>query len=126
MKLDNQTLHKEPSGKRSLVTLIGLDNFEEEVIKTREPVLLLCMPQNHETQSQIDVIKRIAKVYAEELKVCLLEEVFIRTFSQKFSVRGTPTFFIFNEGIEKNRLLGQAEYETLIDFINGSLMAFPR
>lgn len=36
-----------------------------------------------------------------------------------FKVQSVPTFILFDEGMEKNRIVGGQTRESLIDFING-------
>lgn len=36
-----------------------------------------------------------------------------------FKIQSVPTFILFEEGIEKNRIIGGQTREQLVDFING-------
>ena len=36
-----------------------------------------------------------------------------------FSVQAVPTFILFSDGIEKNRIIGGQTREQLVEFING-------
>lgn len=36
-----------------------------------------------------------------------------------FKVQSVPTFILFDDGMEKNRIIGGQTRESLIDFING-------
>jgi thioredoxin 1 len=38
---------------------------------------------------------------------------------KNFDIKSIPTFILFDEGIEKNRIIGGQTRESLIDFING-------
>ena len=38
---------------------------------------------------------------------------------KNFEIKSVPTFILFDEGIEKNRITGRQTKESLIDFING-------
>ncbi len=110
--------HKE-SGRKTSVRLIGLEDFEKEVIKERMPVLVLCMHRDPDFLGQIKVIERItAKMYGKDLKVCLLEEESVAVFREKYRVGGTPTFLLFRGGKEMSRLLGQAEPGIFEDFLS--------
>ncbi|MBM4330846.1 MAG: hypothetical protein FJ117_06400 [Deltaproteobacteria bacterium] len=101
----------------TLVSLIRPENFAQEVIAERKPVLLLCMPRDDEFPQQVKVIEDIARKYSQELKVGLLEEEFIEAFKKNYSIIGTPTFLILVEGKERSRMLGLADQETLTDLI---------
>jgi thioredoxin-like negative regulator of GroEL len=105
---------------KTLVSLIRSENFEQEVIAEKRPVLVLCMPRDEEFPKQVEVIEDIATRYSKELKVGLLEEEFIEPFKKKYSIGGTPTFLILVEGRERSRMLGLADQETLTDLISHS------
>lgn len=121
MKWKGNSLKKASLNKNFPIKLIGLNNFEKEVVQERQPVLLLCMFWNSGFHKQMGIIERISNIYEEELKVCLLEEEFIGAFRQRFGVIGTPTFLIFVAGSEKERLLGHADQESLANFLSRTL-----
>ena len=103
---------------KTLVSLIRSENFEQEVITEKRPVLVLCMPRDEEFPKQVEVIEVIARKYSTELKVGLLQEDFIEAFKKNYSVVGTPTFLILVEGKERGRMLGLADQEMLTDLIS--------
>ena len=107
--------------KAPRVKSVGVYNFEAEVIRERRPVFLACFDLNTKFEKRKEVINSISKIYGEALKICLLEEEFIGAFKERFNIHGTPTFLIFLEGKEKDRMLGQADQETLKSFIAQSL-----
>ena len=108
------------------VHLIRSENFVQEVIAEKKPVLILCMPRNEEFPNQLKLMEEIARRYSQELKVSLLQEEFIEAFKKYFSFVGTPTFLILVEGKERDRMLGLADQETLTDFVSHFREAFPR
>ena len=38
---------------------------------------------------------------------------------KNFGIQSIPTFILFDEGVEKNRIIGGQTREQLVDFING-------
>ena len=107
----------------SLVCLIQSDNFEQEVIAEKKPVLLLCMrrlymSRDEEFPRQLKVMEDIATKYSPELKVGVLEERFIEAFKKNYVVIGTPTFLLLVEGKERGRILGLADHEMLTNLIS--------
>lgn len=123
MKSDRRCFGHESSGRKVSVRLIGLEDFEEEVIKERMAVLVLCMHRDIDFDGQIEVIERItAKTCGRSLKVCLLEEESMGVFRESYGVGGTPTFLLFRGGREMGRLLGQAEAGTLEEFLSRTLV----
>jgi thioredoxin-like negative regulator of GroEL len=104
----------------TLVCLIRSENFEQEVIAEKRPVLLLCMPRDDEFPQQLKVMEDIATKYNKELKVVVLEDGFIEAFKRNYGVVGTPTFLMMVEGKERGRVLGLADQEMLTDLISHS------
>ena len=104
----------------TLVCLIRSENFEQEVIAEKRPVLILCMPRDEEFPKQFKVLEDIATKYSQELKVGVLEEGLIEAFKKNYSVIGTPTFLLLVEGKERDRMLGIADREMLTNLISHS------
>ena len=46
---------------------------------------------------------------------------YILAFKDKLGIEGAPTFLIFYEGREKDRMLGYADMETLMAFVSKKL-----
>jgi hypothetical protein len=101
----------------NLIHLITRDNFTEEVISEKRPILFLCMPQDDDFPSQLKSMEIIANRHGSWLKVALLGDAFIENFKKELDVAGTPTFLIFHEGEEKNRMLGLADHNGLEQFV---------
>ena len=101
----------------TLVCLIRSDNFEQEVIAEKRPVLILCMPRDEEFPNQLKVMEDIATKHSQELKVAVLEEGLIEAFKKNYRVIGTPTFLLLVEGKERGRMLGLADQEMLTDLV---------
>ena len=106
---------------RGLIPWVRPDNFADEVLSLTKPVLLLCMPRGDDFPSQMSLLEDIAARHGLGLKVGLLAEEFIETFKKKLDISGTPTFLIFSEGKEKNRMLGLADAQTLESFVLGTI-----
>ena len=104
----------------TLVRFIRPENFGQEVISEKRPVLVLCMPRDDEFPKQLKVIQNIAAEYRQELKVGILAEEFIEAFKKSYSVVGTPTFLLMVEGKERARMLGLADREMLMNLISQS------
>ena len=102
---------------KTLVNLIRPENFEQEVIAEKRPVLILCMPRDEEFPKQFKLMEDIAGRYINALKVCVLQEETIEAFKKSYSILGTPTFLILVEGQERSRMLGLADQETLMNLL---------
>jgi len=103
---------------KTFVRVIHPQNFEQEVVLEKRPVLLLCMPRDEEFFKQMKVLEAVAETHDHELKVGLLEDEFIERFREDLGIRGTPTFLILVQGKEKARMLGLADQASLTDFIS--------
>lgn len=101
--------------------MIGPDNFADEVLSADQPVLLLYMPCDDDFPSQSRLIEDITQRHKSWLKTGLLAEAFNEYFKNKLDVHGTPTFLIFLDGKEKNRMFGLADPESLDLFIRETL-----
>ncbi|MHB8089992.1 MAG: thioredoxin family protein [Syntrophales bacterium] len=121
MILVEKTNENEFSDSEKTIASLGLDEFEEKVLKDSNPVLVLCMRHDPEFKEQISSIKDICTNYVGRLKVYLLGDEALRTFRESFAVKGTPTFLLFMNGIEKGRLLGQVDSTDLNDFLSRML-----
>ena len=122
VKFDKHRHGNESSRRRASIRLVGLENFEREVLKEKMPVLVLCMHQDSDFYGQIEIIERItSESYCHRLKVCLLKEESVGVFREKYGVGGTPTFIVFRGGREISRLLGQAESAILQEFLSQTL-----
>lgn len=109
-------------GRKGSMRIVGLEDFDREIVKAGMPVLVLCMHQDSEIDSQIEVVETVtSETYANRLKVCLLQEECVEVFREEYGVGGTPTFLIFSGGRERNRLLGEVDTGTLKEFLSRSL-----
>ncbi len=124
MKSKKYSFKKESWNKHDPIRIIRSDNFRKEVLEEGKPTLLMCMGRVYGFYEQIEVVKSISRINNRILKVCILEEEFIKAFMKKFKVSGTPTFFIFNKGKENGRMLGCRDKESLTAFLSQTLNSF--
>ncbi len=112
-------------GPKRSIRLVGVQDFDKEVLDARVPVLVLCMHPDSEIDRQIEVVKTVtAEAYTDRLNVCLLQEECVGVFREKYGVGGTPTFLLFSGGRERNRLLGQVDPEILREFLSRTLACY--
>ena len=84
-------------------------NFEAHVLRSPQPVLLLCMNNQEMLPEQIDILQQhIENNCNSDIRVCVLEEDFIYAFTQMYSIAGLPIFLLFDKGKEIGRMLGIA------------------
>ena len=93
-------------------------NFEAQVLRSPQPVLLLCMNNQEMLPDQIKVLRQtIESNYNSDIRVCLLEEDFIYAFKQMYHIAGLPIFLLFDKGKETGRMLGLADLGHLRAFL---------
>ena len=123
MKFGKSHNNKDSLSRKEYIYLIGLEDFENEVLKEKIPVLVLCMHQDPEFHTQVEIVERIKdEIYGDGLKICLLEEESVGVFKAKYNVGGTPTFLVFSNGKEIARILGQTEPAILKEFLFQTLI----
>lgn len=103
--------------------LISADNFEAKVLEEKRPVLLAYIRRDYEFKKQAEVLRNVSKMYDNELKVYQLDENSIGLI-RMLDIAGDPTFLIFHEGEEKERILGKANNETLSAFVLRNIQNF--
>ncbi|MBU0996153.1 MAG: thioredoxin family protein [Proteobacteria bacterium] len=72
---------------------------------------------------RLDIIKNVAASYNDILTVCMVSEEFLERFSQRYDVKGTPTFLFYRNGKERDRILGFTDRESLIAFLTRNLQS---
>ncbi len=108
-------------GSENGIACIGLDNFRVQVTHERRPVLMACIYRGYEFAKQIDVLRQIQDKYSNVLKISYIDEDDRRIFMKTFNISGTPTYILFQSGQEKDRLLGNADADTLTGFIQRAI-----
>jgi hypothetical protein len=95
---------------RCRIETISNLNFEDQVLRARQLVLLLCMTNQQMLPYQMDVLQQhIGNSCNSDIRVCILEEDFIYAFSQMYNIVGLPIFLLFDRGKEIGRMLGMAD-----------------
>ena len=85
---------------------VGTEDFEKEVIKCEGTVLV------EFTADWCGICKRSQKIFADaerkltDVKFCFVDIEKDKELSEKFSVRGVPTTFVFKDGDVKARKTG--------------------
>lgn len=113
-------------GKREYpIKLINFNEFDQEIESAGRPVLILCIRRDYEFNSQTDLVRDVlggmVQGFPIDLKVCLVDEESRPVLKGKLDLQGSPAFLLFENGEEKNRLLGIADEERLRGFLSGTL-----
>ncbi len=87
---------------------LNRDNYEEEIQKSREPVMVdFWGPQCKPCLALMPFVERIEKEYEGRLKVAKVNAAGNRMLCAKLRVMGLPTFLFYKGGVEVNRLTGE-------------------
>ncbi|MFZ5898054.1 MAG: thioredoxin [Bacillota bacterium] len=101
---------------------INESNFEQEVLQSREPVLLdfwaaWCGP----CRSIAPIIEQIADEFKGKMKVGKVNVDENRELAMKFGIKGIPTLLFFKEGKIVGQEVGYVAKDALVDKINSIL-----
>lgn len=97
-------------------------SFEEEVLKSEQPVLVdfwaeWCGP----CKMIAPILDEIAKDYAGRLKVCKLDVDANNDTPPKFGIRGIPTLILFKGGNAEATKVGAISKTQLAEFVESAL-----
>ena len=109
----------------SWIRSIRPDNFNEEVILEKEPLLIVCLAQDDGYARQLTVLQHIAERYEKEIKIGLLAQDSMEICKKKLQIIGTPTFLLMKEGKEIGRVLGVSDQKTLTLLLDRYLSGRP-
>jgi thioredoxin-like negative regulator of GroEL len=94
-------------GPQVLPLHIDDSNFEAEILRTKEPVMLDVWGPNCAPCKQLEpVVVSLTKRYVGKVKVAELNAAQAPRAAQRLGVRGTPTVVYFRKGKEVERVVG--------------------
>ena len=86
---------------------VNREDFEKEVVESQEPVLVdFWGPQCKPCLALMPTVEKLEKNYEGRLKVVKLNAAGNRMLCAKLRVMGLPTFLLYKDGVEINRLAG--------------------
>ncbi|PYU96459.1 MAG: thioredoxin [Acidobacteria bacterium] len=104
------------------VTDIGDQNFDEEVLNAKVPVLVdfwaaWCAP----CRMLAPVVDAIAEKYDGKAKVVKLNVDENALTPGKYNIRGIPTLLLFKDGVIKEQIVGNTTKDTISKMIDNHL-----
>jgi len=104
------------------VTDIGDQNFDEEVLNAKVPVLVdfwaaWCAP----CRMLAPVVYAIAEKYDGKAKVVKLNVDENALTPGKYNIRGIPTLLLFKDGVIKEQIVGNTTKDTISKMIDNHL-----
>ena len=99
---------------------LNRDNYEGEVFQSKEPVLVdFWGPQCRPCLALMPAVERLEETYAGRIKVAKVNAAENRMLCARLRVLGLPTYLVYKDGNEVNRLTGDDITEAdLIEAIN--------
>jgi len=105
-----------------MITQVGDDNFEAEVMRSNLPVLVdFWAPWCGPCKSIAPVIEELARDYEGRLKVAKLNVDENPVTPSRYGVRGIPNLLILKGGAVKEQLVGAVPKSRLVDAIENAL-----
>lgn len=104
------------------VVIVSDASFEQEVIQSKEPVLVdfwaeWCGP----CKMIAPILEEVAAEYAGKVKVCKVNVDDNPETPAKFGIRGIPTLILFAEGQEKAKQVGAVSKNQLREFVDANI-----
>ena len=105
-----------------MIIELNRDNFENEVLISINPVLVdFWGPQCKPCIALMPLVEKLALTYAGKIKFAKINAANNRMLCAKLRVMSLPTFLLYKDGDEINRLVGESISErNLIEFINAA------
>jgi thiol-disulfide isomerase/thioredoxin len=85
------------------------------------PLLVAFLKRNEKYSGQVEVLKTACRTHGQSVRCFLYNADYLDTATERFAVKGTPTFLLFHGGREVNRLIGESDGDTLDEFIDASV-----
>lgn len=104
-----------------MVKTIGPQAFDIELHGSTHPLLVAFLKRNERFGSQTEVLEKAEKEYSDKVRCFLFNADYLDTAMERFKVKGTPTFLLFDQGREVDRLIGESDGDTLDEFIRNSI-----
>lgn len=85
------------------------------------PLLVAFLKRNERYPAQLRVLETACRTHGGAVRCFLYNSDYLDTATERFAVKGTPTFLLFHGGREVNRLIGESDNATLDEFIDASM-----
>lgn len=110
-----------PDGDGRMVKTIEPQAFDLELRDSGGFFLVAFLKRNDRYRSQSKMIDDASREHGDALRCYLFDADYLDTAMQRFQVKGTPTYLLFSQGREVDRLIGEPDRETLDEFIRNSI-----
>lgn len=111
--------------KKSTIYILTSENFQKEVLNSKQSVLVEFSTEWCGTSHIIaPIIKEMAVKFKDDIKFCKIDIDEYEELSKQYGVRKIPTILLFNNGKVVNFIAGAVSREVLVK--NLSLLSIKR
>lgn len=104
-----------------MVKTIKPQAFDIELQGNTDPFLVAFLKRNERFSTQARMLEETEKAFGTRLRCFLFNSDYLDTAMDRFKVKGTPTYLLFEDGQEVDRLIGESDGETMDEFIRNSI-----
>jgi thioredoxin 1 len=105
-----------------LVSDVTDQNFEQEVLKSDQPVLVDFWAEwCHPCKMLAPAVEQVAEKYQGKTKVVKLNVDDNNPTAQTCGIRGIPTLIVFKSGVEAERIVGATSKDNIAHMIDRAL-----
>ncbi|WP_455714747.1 thioredoxin family protein [Anaerosporobacter sp.] len=103
-----------------MASRVNQDNFENEVLQAKVPVLVefysdSCIP----CKQMSPILSQLEEEYGEQVKIVKVNVNFDMELASRYLVMGAPTFLVFVDGEVVNQSHGVKKKEEIKDLLEG-------
>jgi len=97
--------------------------FDIELEGESAPLLVAFLKRNERFAFQAKALERVEQAFGDRVRCFLFNADYLDTALERFAVKGTPTFILFDGGREVSRLIGESDSDALDEFLRNSMEA---
>lgn len=110
-------------GEGRMLKILEPQAFDVELQSSPKPFVVAFLKRNERYRNQSQTLDEVSKHYDGKVRCYLYDADYLDTAMDRFMVKGTPTFLLFAEGREVDRLIGESDQETLDEFIGNFMLS---
>lgn len=103
-----------------MVKSIAPQDAAREIVASSKPVLVAFL-KGRNLKDQFDLMRRAEARFGSEVTCCLYNQSYLDAGMRQHFVSGTPTYLLFQDGWEVDRLMGRTDDAMLESFLNRCL-----
>ncbi|BDQ33238.1 thioredoxin family protein [Pseudodesulfovibrio portus] len=100
-----------------MVKSIKPQAFDMELEGGSGLLLVAFLKRNERFAFQAEAVERVEQARSGSVRCFLFNADYLDTAMERFAVKGTPTFILFDQGREVGRLIGESDSDALNEFL---------